>query len=389
MNQFGERIHHAKMYIPRMIRAGWGVLSAVLVCSSCTHSASLSGTLQGVESDTLLVISSLINESTNFRKDTVALVDHTFELQYPDSALNIFIIAQPKSPNAPLRMPVGGPLVFLPGDKLHVEGSIDNFKISGSELYDGIASYKDIVRMQDEVHALNDAYSKAYAAKDELEKVRIKKEVKAVYDSLMTRKFEVVKSHPNTLVAAYFTTQLDAERGLEALDLLPVEIKNGPMSGLIKRAQKSFESRIIRESAKANIQPGKMAPDFKLTTIKGKEISLSSFHGKYLLVDFWGTWCGWCIKGIPDMKKYYKKYHEHIEFLGVSCGDTDSKWRNGVKRYELPWVNVREGESNLAARFAVDGYPTKVLLDSEGKIVEKFVGEGPELYERLEQLFGE
>ena len=356
--------------------------------SSCGNSASISGTLTGVESDTLLVFSSYMGERKTFRTDTVSLVNNRFELVYPDSALVVSILAKPKAPNGALRMASRGPVYFFPGDKLKVEGDIENFKVSGSELYDGLAKFDEIASMEEKVKELNMAYTKAYQEKNEEEKSRIKAEVKAAYEQLLSAKFEAVKANPNTMVAAYFTSQLRPEEGLKALELLSEDVKSGPMSVLINKAQQSFEKSMIRKKAEADMQPGKLAPDFKLTTIDGKEVTLASFHGKYLLVDFWGTWCGWCIKGIPSMKKYYNKYQKDVEFLGVCCGDTDKKWRAGVAEHKLPWVNVLEGESNLSARYAVGGYPTKVLLDKEGKVVASFVGESPALYKKLDELFG-
>ena len=374
--------------VSKMVKASFCMLSGVaMALSSCGNPASLSGNVTGVESDTLLVFASHMNARKTFRTDTVALVNNQFELQYPDSALYLSVIAKPKGPNGAIRM-AGSPILFFPGDKLKVEGNVDDLKVTGSELYDGLAKYDEIARMQREVSDLNAAYSKAYKAKDEAEKERIKKEVKACYDRLLAAKFEVVKADPNSMVAAYFASQLKPNEGLEALGLLSERVKNGPMSVLIEKAQKSFETSLVREKAKANMQLGKTAPDFKFTTIDGKDVTLASFHGKYLLVDFWGTWCGWCIKGIPDMKKAYEKHKKNVEFLGVCCGDTDKKWREGVAHHQLPWVNVLEGESGLSARYAVGGYPTKVLLDKEGKIVETFVGESPALYKKLDELFG-
>ena len=136
------------------------------------------------------------------------------------------------------------------------------------------------------------------------------------------------------------------------------------------------------------MQTGKKAPDFKFTAYDGKEVTLDTFKGKYLIVDFWGTWCGWCIKGMPDMKKAYAKYKKHIEIVGVACKDTDKKWRAGVKQLQLPWVNVLEGDSKISGKYGVSSFPTKVLIDPEGKIVGVYGGETPELYKKLDQLFG-
>ena len=122
--------------------------------------------------------------------------------------------------------------------------------------------------------------------------------------------------------------------------------------------------------------------------LNGEEMTLASFNGKYTLLDFWGTWCGWCIKGMPDMKKYYAKYKNKMEIVGICCRDTENKWREGVENLQLPWTNLYNGnDDEIVINYAVTGYPTKILIDPQGKIVEVFVGESEELYKKLDMLF--
>ena len=96
-----------------------------------------------------------------------------------------------------------------------------------------------------------------------------------------------------------------------------------------------------RKEAEAKIKEGLPAPDFTLNDLNGQPLALSSLRGKYVVLDFWGSWCGWCIKGIPDMKKYYEKYKGKLEILGIDCRDTEEKWKAAVEKHELPWLHVR------------------------------------------------
>ena len=375
------------MFVKRMKVALGLVPSAMMVLSSCTQpTANFTGTISGVESDTLLVFVDHMNERKTIMKDTVALTNNHFELQIPDSAACIRFMPKPSSPNAPLRMFQGMPILFFPGDALTIEGSIDNYKVTGSELYDGLAKYAEIAKMEEQINLLNQDFSKAYAAKDETEKNRIKKEVGEAYEKLQGAKFAVVKQDPSSIVAAYFSMQLKPEKGLEAIKLIDGKVKNPSMEIQVQKAKSRYEQSVMREKAKLSVKAGNISPDFKFTTLDGKEVSLDSFKGKYLLVDFWGTWCGWCVKGIPAMKEAYEKHKNKVEFLGICCGDTEDKWRKAVAHYQLPWVNVLEGETKASARFAVAGYPTKILIGPDGKIIEVFVGETPELYKRLDRI---
>ena len=143
-----------------------------------------------------------------------------------------------------------------------------------------------------------------------------------------------------------------------------------------------------RKEAEAKIKEGLPAPDFTLNDLNGQPLALSSLRGKYVVLDFWGSWCGWCIKGIPDMKKYYEKYKGKLEILGIDCRDTEEKWKAAVEKHELPWLHVRNaGDPDVSILYAIQGYPTKIVVDPEGKIAKIVVGEDPAFYEYLDELF--
>ena len=108
-----------------------------------------------------------------------------------------------------------------------------------------------------------------------------------------------------------------------------------------------------------------------------------------MVLDFWGSWCGWCIKGFPEMKKYYAKYKNKVEFLGIACGDTEKKWKDAVAKHEVPWLNVLNGkdDKDVSTMYAISGYPTKIVIDPQGEIARVVVGESPEFYTYLDGLF--
>ena len=130
------------------------------------------------------------------------------------------------------------------------------------------------------------------------------------------------------------------------------------------------------------------APDFELNDINGKPLKLSSLRGKYVILDFWGSWCVWCIKGVPAMKDAYNKYAGKFEILGIDCGDSEEKWKQAVAHHELPWLHVYNPEdSKVLEDYGIEGFPTKVIIDPEGYIVKTIVGEDPAFYAFLDNLF--
>jgi thiol-disulfide isomerase/thioredoxin len=130
------------------------------------------------------------------------------------------------------------------------------------------------------------------------------------------------------------------------------------------------------------------APDFTLNDINGQPLKLSSLRGKYVILDFWGSWCGWCIKGFPQMKEYYKKYAGKFEILGIDCNDSEEKWKAAVAKYELPWLHVyNTNDSGVLEQYAIQGFPTKIIVGPDGKIVQTIIGEDPAFYSLLDKLF--
>ena len=139
-----------------------------------------------------------------------------------------------------------------------------------------------------------------------------------------------------------------------------------------------------------DVEAGEMAPDFELPNLEGKPTKLSSLRGKYVIIDFWGAWCIWCVRGIPNMKEAYNKYKDQMEILGVDCRDTEDKWKAAVKEHELPWKQVRCPDDqfrSLVEKYSIEGFPTKVIVDPKGKLVKVIVGEDPSFYTFLDQLF--
>ena len=147
------------------------------------------------------------------------------------------------------------------------------------------------------------------------------------------------------------------------------------------------EEQAVGEVAEAAAD---LAPDFELPALQGNTLKLSSLRGKYVVLDFWGSWCVWCIRGIPAMKEAYAKHKDKMEILGVDCRDTEERWKAAVEQNELPWLQVRcddEALQTIGQLYHIQGFPTKVVIDPEGKLVKVVVGEDPQFYTFLDELF--
>lgn len=159
-------------------------------------------------------------------------------------------------------------------------------------------------------------------------------------------------------------------------------------------AQSAKETAATEQKTEQQAKPaslvadGMMAPDFTLNDINGNPLALSSLRGKYVVLDFWGSWCIWCIRGVPKMKVYYFKYKDKMNILGIDCNDSDEKWKAAVKEHGIPWLHVyNPRSSDLLKTYAIEGFPTKIVIDPQGKIIKTVVGEDPQFYEFLDELF--
>lgn len=157
----------------------------------------------------------------------------------------------------------------------------------------------------------------------------------------------------------------------------------------IKSMQDREEEAREQEAQKAiDNMLNKPAPEFTLEDLNGNQLALSSLRGKYVVLDFWGAWCVWCMRGVPKMKEYYAKYKDKMEILGIDCRDTKEKWKSTVSEKELSWLHVyNPNGSDLTKRYAIQGYPTKIVIDPDGKLIKIIVGEDPEFYTYLDELF--
>ena len=121
------------------------------------------------------------------------------------------------------------------------------------------------------------------------------------------------------------------------------------------------------------LKPGADAPDIKLNTIDGKPFSLKDLRGKYVVLDFWASWCPDCRKDAPFVMELYKKFHaKGVEFVGVSFDKTREAWRNGVEKLGIEYMQVGDlkqmRESEVAKAYHVKWIPTVYVIDPQGKV---------------------
>lgn len=134
---------------------------------------------------------------------------------------------------------------------------------------------------------------------------------------------------------------------------------------------------------------GKPALEFTQNDSKGKPVTLSSFRGQYVLIDFWASWCGPCRAENPAVVKAYHAWHSKgFTILSVSLDDNKDRWLAAIKKDGLDWTQVsdlKSWQNSVATLYGVQGIPMNFLLDKDGKIIAKGL-RGDDLEKKLTEL---
>jgi thiol-disulfide isomerase/thioredoxin len=110
-------------------------------------------------------------------------------------------------------------------------------------------------------------------------------------------------------------------------------------------------------------------------TLDGSGFDLSSISGRPVVINFWGSWCKWCVKEAPDLVAFANA-HPDVTFVGVDVQDDDAAARSFAAKYNLPFLSVIDHSGAIAAEYGVSGYPTTVFLDSKHIERTRIVGAG-------------
>ena len=246
------------------------------------------------------------------------------------------------------------------------------------------------------VSAMNDLHRKSFAVSSQFyslsdEQQKDENLLQGILDQYNQVQADFIKNNPDNLAAPVALLNLEGEDYIQLFDAYSNNFSNSIVYPLVQKQYLSVKKNIELEKKQKEMQSGdKEAPEFTLKDLQGKDVSLSQFRGKGVILDFWGSWCPWCIKGFPELKEAYEKYADKLEIIGIDCRESEAEWRAGVEKYQLPWVNVYNPDNSpLTEEYGVQGYPTKAIIGPDGKIRNITVGHDPAFFEILSQLLNE
>ncbi|HTR30486.1 MAG TPA: TlpA disulfide reductase family protein [Puia sp.] len=205
---------------------------------------------------------------------------------------------------------------------------------------------------------------------------------------------QFINSSANPTVAAVALTLgshsfTKGEFELMLADLLKKYPDNRVIRDLKLGSDQESEQLARQESQKPD-WIGKQAPELSLPDVNGHPVSLSSFRGKYVLVDFWASWCGPCRQENPNVVKAHAEFSNKKNFaiLGVSLDNDKNAWQQAIQEDSLFWTQVsdlKNWNSKAVSTFQFEGIPFNVLIDPKGKVIASAL-RGPELENKLREV---
>lgn len=209
----------------------------------------------------------------------------------------------------------------------------------------------------------SEAYLQEYERKNELVLDR--------WDSLMQAEVKKYPDSYHTVMAFYGYLRQRKPDSTAAITIA------GQFGELYKEEMHSY---VRVQSAEATVSApvapvGSMAPDFVQNNVEGNPVKLSGLRSKYVLIDFWASWCGPCRKVNPDLVKLYRQFKgPKFEILGVSLDEDADKWKDAVEKDQLGWLHVSDlkgWKNEVAQQYGIRAIPQNLLLDPSGKVVAK------------------
>lgn len=296
-----------------------------------------------------------------------------------------------------------GPIIPLVNDEAEMTVSLDFsqkdkfYSVSGSEASASLQQF--ISDYADKSHAINESLSvldslKRLNAGDSVLLEATSRKNKAI-DNLNAYLENFLSNAKQAIVASFAlgrAAQTLPQASFEkSLNGLAQKFPADPSISAIKSQYENFrkQSEDLEKERQAKSLVGKQAPELSLPDVNGKEVSLSSFRGKYVLVDFWASWCRPCRDENPNVVEAYNKFkNKNFTILGVSLDRKREDWLEAIKDDQLNWTQVSDlafWNSKAVSTFNFDGIPFNVLIDPQGKVIAESL-RGEELQAKLAEV---
>ena len=340
-----------------------------------TGGYTITGTVAGLPEGAEVKITSTQDNST-LAKGTVKNGTFTIKGSVAEPGLYYIVLGSEQ----PQHIYVENSPIKISGDKKDIK----NLKIVGSASHEDFNDFRNTFNPL--VGELNAIAAQINQVTNEGKRMDLMGEYDSVVHTIDTRVDQFIAAKPTSYVSPFLL--------LLTMDILdnPVQAEQrfNKLTTAVKSSQigKALNEKIAFNKVGA---VGTDAIDFTQADVDGKPVSLSSFKGKYVLLDFWASWCKPCRMENPNVVKAYQKFNaKNFTVLGVSLDQQKDAWLKAIKNDNLAWTQVSDLQfwnNEVAVKYHVQGIPQNYLIDPTGKIIAKNL-RGEDLEAKLCQLLG-
>ncbi len=263
-------------------------------------------------------------------------------------------------------------------------GQMGKATVTGSK---NMEYYAKLAAIQADMKARGDQAQKQYQAASE------KKDAKKM--TQIEQDFDAVEKEAADKVKAMLPEMGTSLVSLFALNFVNIDTDFATYDALAQRFEKEnpnsphAKSLIGRVARIKGVMVGSPAPEISLSDTTGNPVALSSLRGKYVLIDFWASWCGPCRAENPNVVRMYNKFKDKgFAIYSVSLDQAKANWTKAIRNDNLTWTHVSDlkfWQSAAAQQYGVQAIPATFLLDKEGKIIAKNL-RGEALEQKLEEV---
>ena len=289
----------------------------------------------------------------------------------------------------PLMAPKDMALVFLEAAHIKVSNkdSFVNIKVKGSRAHEAYADLEEKLKTNKQLmKELNAEYSALYKNKDSAGMKALEPRFDQIGETIKNDYREYFLDNPRSPVAVYVLSQfagwdIDPDKVGPLFERLPAPSKDLPSAKVLREK--------IETARKTGI--GRTAMDFVQNDTLGNPVSLSSFRGKYVLIDFWASWCGPCRVENPNVVKAFQDFSgKGFTVLGISLDrpNDKEKWLKAIHDDKLTWTHVSDlqfWKNAVAVQYGIQAIPQNLLIDPDGKIIGKNL-RGEDLQRKLAEI---
>ncbi len=371
------------------------LLLGLVSCESGPGTMTVQGTLENGAGKTAYI--QLFDESASADSVTIG-ADGTFAIKMTNPTLDFFRFFVDKAQN---------PVVMVfdsTQQNIHITGDADNlmntYSVSGSEDSELLKKFFDLTDgFRIKVDSVNRLQQQLPTEIDPIIRQALSRQTAQMQESFETEIKELAMANTSSPAALSIISAIDIRKAFPEYKKIAGDLKtvipNSPyltsMADRVNQMELALAQEEKKKSAMASLAPGGTAPEIDLQAPTGEFVSLSSMKGKYVLIDFWASWCGPCRRENPNVVKLYEKYGgDNFEILGVSLDSSKDRWLQAIEKDQLNWKHVsdlKKWNSVAAADYGVRSIPFTVLVDPEGKVVATKL-RGKALEDKLSELFG-